>query len=130
MCNDCGCGDPALVPVDVHERLLAGNDRVAAHNRAHFQDAGVLAINLMGSPGAGKTTLLEATARAFQGKTRLGAMSGDLATDRDGERLRLAGIPAKTVTTGTSCHLDATLVHDTLHDMAWQKSDIFFLDLN
>ena len=61
MCQDCGCGDPALVPVDVHERILAGNDRTAQHNREHFEERGVLALNLMGSPGAGKTAVLEAT---------------------------------------------------------------------
>ncbi len=128
MCESCGCGDPALMPVDVHERLLAGNDHVAAHNRAHFQAAGVLALNLMGSPGAGKTALLEATARELGGRLRLGAVSGDLATDRDGERLRAAGIPSRTIQTNSSCHLDATLVHDTLHGMDWQRSDVFFLE--
>ena len=63
MCQDCGCGDHELVPVEVQEKLLAGNDKTAAHNREHFAEAGVLAINLMGSPGSGKTALLEATAR-------------------------------------------------------------------
>ena len=29
MCDTCGCGDPSIVPVDVHERMLAGNDRTA-----------------------------------------------------------------------------------------------------
>ena len=81
MCLDCGCGDAAIVPVDVHESLLAGNDRTAAHNREHLGEAGVVAVNLMGSPGAGKTAVLEQTARAFAGRHRLGAVSGDLATD-------------------------------------------------
>ena len=58
MCTTCGCGDTSLVPVDVHEKILAGNDRVAQHNREHFAAAGVLALNLMGSPGAGKTALM------------------------------------------------------------------------
>ena len=48
------------MPVEVRERILAGNDQTAAHNRAHFAAAGVVAINLMGSPGAGKTAVLEA----------------------------------------------------------------------
>ena len=34
MCTTCGCGDPELVPVELHERILAGNDRAARHNRA------------------------------------------------------------------------------------------------
>ena len=59
MCTTCGCGDPELVPVELHEKILAGNDRAARHNREHFLEAGVLALNLMGSPGAGKTMLVD-----------------------------------------------------------------------
>ncbi|MBL9013797.1 MAG: hydrogenase nickel incorporation protein HypB [Myxococcales bacterium] len=128
MCEDCGCGDPELVSVDVHEHLLAGNNRLAEHLREHFVQAGVLAINLMGSPGAGKTAVLERTASAFAEKYRLGAVSGDLATDRDGERLRRAGILAKTITTGSACHLDAKLVHDALHEVPWRELDLFFIE--
>ena len=66
MCDTCGCGDPALVPVDVHEKILAGNDRAAAHNRGHFRERHVTAVNLMGSPGSGKTAELEAKTKEFQ----------------------------------------------------------------
>jgi hydrogenase nickel incorporation protein HypB len=128
MCTTCGCGDTSLVPVDVHEKILAGNDRVAAHNREHFAAAGVLALNVMGSPGAGKTALLEATAKAGGGRLRLGAVSGDLATDNDARRLEKAGIPSKTITTGQGCHLDAELVHNALHGFAWKDLDVFFIE--
>jgi len=128
MCETCGCGDPALVPVEVHESLLAGNDRVAAHNREHFEAAGVLAVNLMGSPGSGKTALLEATSRALDGRRRLGAVSGDLATDRDAARLRAAGMQCSAITTGNACHLDAEMIHTALHDVPWRQSDLFFIE--
>jgi hydrogenase nickel incorporation protein HypB len=128
MCATCGCGDPELVPVELHERILAGNDRTARHNREHFLEAGVLALNLMGSPGSGKTAVLEATARALGGKYRLGAVSADLATDSDARRLEAAGIRAKAITTGQACHLDADLVHRSLHDFPWQRTDVFFIE--
>ncbi len=132
MCEDCGCGDHELVPVEVQERILAGNDHRAQHNREHFEAAGVVAVNLMGSPGCGKTALLEATARGTAcragGGLRLGAMSGDLATDRDAERLRAAGIPSVSITTGSACHLDAALVHKALHDMDWRGHDYLFIE--
>src|ERR1041384_1798744 len=128
MCQDCGCGDPEVVPVEVQERILVENDRVAQHNREHFEEHGVLAVNLMGSPGAGKTALLEATAKLAGTRLRLGAVSGDLATDHDGERLRKAGIPASTITTGTACHLDARLIHDALHDFPLHGLDIFVIE--
>jgi hydrogenase nickel incorporation protein HypB len=128
MCESCGCGDEALVPVEVHDHLLATNDRMAAHTRSHFEELGVLAVNLMGSPGSGKTALLEATARIAQGRMRLGALSGDLATDRDAARLRAAGIPAKEITTGSACHLDAELVHRALHDFPWSGLDVLVIE--
>jgi hydrogenase nickel incorporation protein HypB len=128
MCESCGCGDPEIVPVAVEESLLAGNDRTARHNREHFAARGVLAINLMGSPGSGKTALLEATARRGGQRLKLGALSGDLATDRDAERLRAAGIPSLGITTGSACHLDAGLVHRALHGFPWQELDLLFIE--
>jgi len=118
MCDDCGCGDPKIVPVEVHERLLAGNDRTAQHNRDHLRRSGVATINIMGSPGAGKTAILEATARAVGSRRRLAAITGDLETERDAERLRAAGIPCAAITTGSACHLDAEMIHQSLHDGA------------
>jgi hydrogenase nickel incorporation protein HypB len=127
MCDVCGCGDPNVVSEDLQERILSENDRMASHNREHFARRGVLAINLMGSPGAGKTALLEATRRAAP-ELRLAAVSGDLATENDARRLQRAGIPARTITTGTACHLDASLVHHALHHADDQPPDVFVIE--
>ena len=72
--------------------------------------------------------LLEATAKAYGGRRRLAAMSGDLATDNDAERLRRAGIPSLGITTGAACHLDARLVHDGLHVLDTKGADLVFLE--
>ncbi|MFN7966971.1 MAG: hydrogenase nickel incorporation protein HypB [Acidobacteriota bacterium] len=128
MCESCGCGDHELVPLEIQEKILAGNETTARHNREHFAARGVLAINLMGSPGAGKTAVLEATAKRLAGSWRLAAMSGDLATDRDAQRLQAAGIPSLSITTGSACHLDARLVHDALHQLPWERSDVLFVE--
>lgn len=128
MCDTCGCGDPNLVSVDVHENILAVNDRTAAHNREHLDGQGVFAINLMGSPGAGKTAVLEATARAFEGRRRLGVIAGDLETERDADRLRAVDVPAAAITTGTACHLDAEMLHKALHDFPTRELDYLFVE--
>ena len=128
MCGVCGCGDPEVVSIEVHERVLSANDRRASHLRDHFREKGLLAINLMGSPGAGKTAVLEATARRLVGSIRLGALAGDLATDRDAERLRAAGIESASLTTGSACHLDADLVHHALHNFPWTGLDYLFIE--
>jgi len=128
MCDTCGCGDANLVAVDLHEKILAVNDRTAAHNRAHLAGQGIFAVNLMGSPGAGKTALLEATARALAGRRRLGAIAGDLETERDADRLRAVDVPAAAITTGTACHLDAEMVHEALHDFPTAELDYLFVE--
>ena len=94
MCQDCGCGDPEVVPVEVQEKILVENDRIAQHNREHFAEHGVLALNLMGSPGAGKTALLEATIDALGRELRIAVIEGDLETDNDARRIRAHGVPA------------------------------------
>jgi hydrogenase nickel incorporation protein HypB len=137
MCETCGCtitaGNAHLVEsdhttVEVLKDLLAANDRVAAHNREHFDEYGVLAINLMSSPGAGKTTLLEATIRALGERYRIAVIEGDLETDNDAARIRALGVPAVQITTGTACHLDAHLVHRALHDLPLAGLDLLFIE--
>jgi hydrogenase nickel incorporation protein HypB len=132
MCDSCGCGDTTVIPFDVHERILAGNDRTAGHNREHFHDHHVFAVNLMGSPGAGKTAVLEATARALNRPgvepVQIGVLAGDLATDTDAARIRAAGLIAESITTGSACHLDAEMVHKGLHRLPWRTLDYLFIE--
>jgi hydrogenase nickel incorporation protein HypB len=65
MCGLCGCGGegdlvaaPAPRVIRLQADVLGANDRRALHNREHFREHGVLALNLVSSPGSGKTTLL------------------------------------------------------------------------
>jgi len=136
MCQTCGCtitaGNAHLpeaeTSVAVLKDLLAANDQAAMHNRAHFDEHGVLAINLMSSPGAGKTTLLEATIRALRERYRIAVIEGDLETVNDAARIRAQGVPAVQITTGTACHLDAHLVHRALHDLPLAGLDLLFIE--
>jgi hydrogenase nickel incorporation protein HypB len=82
----------------------------------------------MGSPGAGKTAVLEATARALAGRRRIGVIAGDLATERDAERLRAVSVPAAAITTGTACHLDAEMLHKALHGFPVAELDYLFVE--
>lgn len=131
MCESCGCGITSTVsPADqvVLKRLLSDNDRAAEHNREHFGDHGVLAVNLMSAPGSGKTALLEATIDALRGAFRIGVIEGDLATENDAIRIRAHGVPAVQITTGTACHLDAHMVHEALHELDLDALDVLFIE--
>jgi hydrogenase nickel incorporation protein HypB len=149
MCETCGCSitpESAHLTPDAHghvtaghrgtsgsaievlQDLLAANDRVALHNREHFDEHGVVALNLMSSPGAGKTALLEATILALRDRYRIAVIEGDLETDNDAARIRAHGVPALQITTGTACHLDAHLVHRALHDLPLAGLDLLFIE--
>lgn len=146
MCDTCGCnvtpGNRHLlepdgkfyrapdgrVSVQVLQGLLSENDRLAAHNRAHFDRHGVLALNLMSSPGSGKTALLEATISALSGEMRIAVVEGDLETENDAERIRAHGVPAVQICTGSACHLDAHMVHDAVHQLTLPGLDILFIE--
>jgi hydrogenase nickel incorporation protein HypB len=114
--------------IEVITAILDENDRVAAHNRSHFDAHGVLAINLMSSPGSGKTSLLEASIKALAGEVRIGVIEGDLATENDAARIRACGVPAVQITTGNACHLDAQMVHDALHELPLAGLDVLFVE--
>jgi len=58
--------DSGKKTIQVKKSLLSENDRVAQINRRHFDEKGVVAINLISSPGSGKTTLLEKTIEALK----------------------------------------------------------------
>ena len=146
MCENCGCavtqapGDDtrrlghshanhaAIEAVTVLTDLLGANDRLAAHNREHFDSHRVLALNLMSSPGAGKTALLERTIERLAGRRRIAVIEGDLATENDARRIRAKGVPAVQITTGSACHLDARMVHEALHDLPLAGLDLLFIE--
>ena len=141
MCDTCGCNitpgnqrfayrpvEKGATAVSVLQGLLKRNDDQAAHNRAHFDTRGILAVNLMSSPGSGKTALLEATIAALKHEFNIAVIEGDLETENDAQRIRAQGVQAHQIVTGTACHLDAHLVHDALHHLDLQDVDLLFIE--
>ena len=110
--------DPSLQgderTVQLEQKVLAKNDRLAEQNRDWLRERGVLAINLMSSPGAGKTTLLERTAREVGSKMAISVIEGDQAAMLDAERIRSSGFHVVQINTGAGCHLDAAMVAEGL----------------
>jgi hydrogenase nickel incorporation protein HypB len=119
-----------MTETDVRQKILAANAAAAAKLREGFRNSGTLVVNLISSPGSGKTTLLEATARVLRDRLRLGGLDGDIATERDAERLRRAGIPARQILTGGACHLDARQVEAALAEEGERLAglDLLFIE--
>ena len=114
--------------VEVRERVLKQNDLLARELRQRFREAGVRVVSMVSSPGAGKTMLLEKTLAIVSREYRVAALVGDLATENDALRLQRSGAPVKQITTGTTCHLDASMISAALTDWNLKGLDILFIE--
>ena len=113
--------------IAVNQDVLAVKKQRAQEQRDRFTAQGTFVVNLVSSPGAGKTSLLQATARYWQNRFRVGVLVGDLATDRDAERLR-PYVPVEQLTTGGACHLELSLVQQGLSRLPQQQYDFLFIE--
>nr|WP_245345406.1 hydrogenase nickel incorporation protein HypB [Halobacillus andaensis] len=100
----------------------------ANFNRKVFKDHKTLVINVMSSPGAGKTTLLEETVKSLGNDYSIAVIEGDLATDRDAERMRSLGIKTVQINTVGGCHLDARMIAKTLPEFDFHDIDLLFIE--
>ncbi len=114
--------------IQVKRKALAANDAAAAELRQQFRSTGSLVVNLISSPGSGKTTLLEATIHNLDGRLTAAVLEGDVATERDADRIRALGIPAHQILTGGACHLDARQVISALDTSQLPTSDLLFIE--
>ena len=114
--------------VTVKRRALAASEEQADRLRRRFAKTGTLVVNLISSPGSGKTTLLEATVARLKDDHRCAVIEGDVATERDADRIRALDVPAHQILTGGACHLDARLVGKALEEAKLLPVDILFIE--
>lgn len=113
--------------VQINQDVMKDIKQAAAQQRRQWKEQGTLVVNLVSSPGAGKTTLLQAMARFWGNRLRMGVLVGDLATDRDAERLR-PFVPVEQLTTGGACHLELPLVLQGLQQLPADSLDILIIE--
>lgn len=119
---------PATRTIAVQKSLLAKNSQFAQLNRARFEAHGVRVINMLSAPGSGKTELLQRTLVDFAGSPRAAVIVGDLATDNDALRLHQTGVPVIQLTTGTVCHLEASMVSQALDALDLDALDLILVE--
>ena len=118
--------DPRLV--EVRKNVFKQNDLVARGLRQQFQSAGVFVASLVSSPGSGKTAFLERLLTQLMPEYRVAALVGDLATENDALRLSRSGAPVRQITTGTLCHLEASMVQSALAGWDLRELDFLFVE--
>lgn len=113
--------------VSVQRDVLSERKQAAEAWRCMLTQRGILCVNLISSPGAGKTSLLQATARHWGNKHASAVLVGDLATDRDAQRLAPL-VPVKQLTTGGACHLELALVRTGFEAVDRQGLEFLFVE--
>ncbi len=114
--------------IRIVQNVLKHNDEIASMNRHRLRDDGVFCIDLIGSPGCGKTSLLEATLRRLHNRINIGIIAGDLATDRDAQRIQACGARVVQINTGKGCHLDANQVRHALDEIDLAGLDLLIIE--
>ena len=115
--------------IEVHEDILADNDRTAAAIRTRLAGQGTFFLNIMSSPGSGKTTLLTSLIRKMKPSLTIGVMDVDIATSIDAQRVAdAAGVPSLQIHNGGLCHIDADMVERVLADYDTSGFDLLFLE--
>lgn len=114
--------------IKVLRNVQEHNDATAADVRRLLGERRIVMINLMGGAGCGKTTLLERLLPRLVTHLRCAVIEGDIATTNDAERIARLGVPAVQVQTDGSCHLDAWLVHDSLHSLPLDHLDLIVVE--
>ena len=128
---DEGVRPHSTTEVQVHQHLLAANDRHAAGIRSLLHEHGVFAVNLMSSPGAGKTALIEATLARLGSELRVAVIEGDIETSADADRIAPFGIPVIQINTGPfggDCHLAAPLVAEAIGKLDLHRIDLLIVE--
>jgi hydrogenase nickel incorporation protein HypB len=114
--------------VEVRAKVMKQNDLLAHGLRERFETAGVCVVGLVSSPGSGKTAFLEKLLAGLARELRVAALVGDLATENDAIRLMRATPNVKQITTGTICHLDASMVERALDGWSLNALDFLFIE--
>lgn len=114
--------------IHVVQKVMKVNDEFAAANRARFEAAGVVVLNLISAPGSGKTTLIERAIEALGESVRIGVLEGDPDTTLDAERIARHGVPVTQIQTAGGCHLEAHLVRRALDNFDLDGLDLLFIE--
>jgi hydrogenase nickel incorporation protein HypB len=114
--------------LDISKPLLDLNDRLAAENRALFDERGIFVLDLLASPGAGKTSMILASIERLRERFRIAVIEGDIASDVDSRRIKEQGIAAVQINTGGACHLESQMIRRALDVLDLDALDLIIIE--
>ncbi len=112
--------------IKIVKNILDANDQMALENKKIFDEAGVVAINIMASPGAGKTSLILKTIDLVG--LPVAVVEGDIASTFDAEKVSAKKVPVVQINTGGACHLDAAMIRKAVKKLSLKGARILFVE--
>ncbi len=110
------------------KKVLGANEDKARQIRHLLREKRVFMLNLISSPGSGKTTLLEKTLQSLQDTYKMVVIEGDVATDKDAQRLKRFNAQIILINTEGGCHLSSSSVERALNEVDLEDIDIVFIE--
>ncbi|MFA5452364.1 MAG: hydrogenase nickel incorporation protein HypB [Candidatus Methanomethylophilaceae archaeon] len=118
-----------ITNVGMEYDVLRENNNIAHENYHMLKDHNIVSVDFMGSIGAGKTALIIKIAEKLRAKgVKVCAIAGDVTGVDDFTRMEKSGMEAVNCNTGKECHLDANMVHKTLHNVDLNSIDVLFIE--
>ncbi len=115
--------------IEVHEDVMASNDREADLIRNMLGKKGTFFLNVMSSPGSGKTTLLTALINRMKENVKIAEMDVDIQSTVDAQRVAdNTGISTMQIHNGGLCHIDADMVSRALLEFDTTDVDLLILE--
>ena len=112
--------------IEIVKNILEANDQVALLNRETFNNLNVFTVNVMASPGAGKTSLILETIPRLN--SSVAVIEGDVASSIDSEKVARFNIPVVQINTGGNCHLDASMIRESIKKLSLEGIRYLFIE--
>ncbi|RKY75741.1 hydrogenase accessory protein HypB [candidate division KSB1 bacterium] len=120
--------DGKVIEIKVNKQLFGKNNELAAKNLELFNKHNIHAIDVLGSIGSGKTSTIQQIVKYLKDKKRIAAITGDLTTTIDADRIKKYGAHVLQINTDRGCHLDANMVRNSLDQLNLEDYDLILIE--
>jgi hydrogenase nickel incorporation protein HypB len=119
---------PDVRLIEIKERILGDNGKRAQVIRERLHTTGTFLLNLMSSPGSGKTSLILQTIGAWGRSRRIAVIEADMDSTVDADKMAAAGVPAVQLRTRGFCHVEASMVEESLEALPVTELDMIIIE--
>jgi len=120
--------DGKTIEIKVNKNLLGRNNEIASQNLKLLNQQNIHAIDVLGSIGSGKTSIIQQLVKKLNTKKRIAAITGDLTTTIDADRISKYGAHVLQINTDRGCHLDANMVRNALDQIDMSAFDLILVE--